>query len=141
SDQRQAAAGAVRGLTLRRNHVAGVHMAKAAVERELASPREGLRAGARSVSEEEVGVKRREVQRNVGTQLVEEPGRELPQLVDGAVQTRDQKRGGLEPGAAATRQMAQGVEDRPQLGSALLLVERLGERLEVHVDRVHGVEE
>src|SRR2546429_9652201 len=62
-----------RGTTGRVVHVAGVHEAQPAVERDPPGRPQGLRRGVRYVAHLEVRVERGEVQRYVRTQVLDEP--------------------------------------------------------------------
>ncbi len=133
---RGAAARAGRPATLGVVDIAGVDEPQPVSQRDLPGPPQGGRRRRRDVSHLEVGVERGEVQRDVGAEVVGEPGALGVDLGIRVVVPGDQQRGDLEPHVGVPPQVHQGVQHRLQVCRAGAVIEVVGERLEVHVRRV-----
>ncbi len=136
-DERLAARVAYRAAPLAIVHVAGVRVADALAHGDLAGPCEcGGRRG-RHIAHLPVRVERGEVDRHVGTEVLEHPLAQLLDLTIRIVLARDQERRQLEPDVGLLLQVDQRVQHGLEVRLRELPVEILGERLEVHVRRIH----
>jgi hypothetical protein len=82
-------------------------------------------------------VERREVQRHVGSQPLDDPARHRLDLVFTVVQAGDDEVRDLDPHVRLVHEVFERVEHGRELAGADVVVEALGERLEVHVRGVH----
>src|SRR5262249_19474558 len=82
------------------------------------------------------GVERGEVQRHVGAEVVDHPARQVFQLRVRVVQAGDEQRRQLEPDGRVPPEVDQRLQHRLQVRGADVVVELLGEPLEVHVGGV-----
>src|SRR5918996_180130 len=122
-------------------NVAGVDVPQSGGQRDPSRAAKGFPRRARNLEHLEVGMESGEVDRNIDAEIVRHPLRQLGHLLLGVVVTRNEERGDLRPDLRLVHQIFQGVEHRLQAGEGDPLVEVLGERLQVHIRRVHsGVE-
>ena len=136
-DQLLAAAvaiGAAAGLVV---DVAGVDVAQAVAHGDLARAGQGRARGRRHVQHLVVGMEGREVERHVGPEMLHEPGAERLDLGRRVVLPRNEERRDFEPDVGLVLEIDQRVEHGLERARAELLVEALGERLEVDVGGVH----
>jgi hypothetical protein len=110
-------------------HVAGVDVLESRSERLATRARQGGSWCGGRIEQLEVGVKCREVQRRLRSELIDEPGTELVDLALRIVVARNEQRGDLEPDARLALDPGERVEHGCELGKAQLLVEVLTERL------------
>src|SRR5437867_11111842 len=140
-DERRAAAGAPRRLPVGVVDVADVDEAEAAGERDGAGADEGHGGRAHPVEHLEVGVEGREVERHVGAQVLEDPVALASDLVVAVVQARDQQRRDLGPHRGLAPEPYERVEHGLEMPEGDAVVELLREPLQVHVGRVHVLED
>ena len=86
-------------------------------------------------------MERGEVHRHVGPEVLDDPPRHLVELGVRVVQPGDQQRRELEPDVGLVREVLQGGQHRREMPGADVVVEALGEPLQVDVRRVHVREE
>src|SRR5215470_5048183 len=78
-----------------------------------------------------------EMERDVGTEILQNPLAFFLDLFLGIIEARDKQGRDLEPNLGLVLQVLQGIEYRLQLATTDLSVKFLGETLEVDVGRVH----
>ena len=91
----------------------------------------------RTVEHPVIGVKRREMERNVRPELLDHPLRQLVELGVRVVLAGNQQRRQLEPDRGLVLEVLEGLEHRRERARADLAVESLGEGFEVDVGGVH----
>jgi hypothetical protein len=121
--------------------VAGVRVAHAVAQCDLAGAGERRRRRALDVQHLEVGMERGEVHRHFGPEVLDDPGRHRMELLVGVVPVRNQQIGDLHPDVGLVHEVLERVEHRTQVTTTDVAVEVLGERLEVDVGGVHRGEE
>ena len=95
----------------------------------------------RDVAHLPVRVERREVHRHVGAKMFDDPLRHTVQLGIGVVLARDQQCCRLEPRVGLVTDVLERFQHRREMAAADLVIETIGERLEIDVGRVHRLEE
>ena len=98
-----------------------------------------LRRSARLILQLEVRVERREVQRNVRAQMLQNPVREPARFAGVVVQRRNHQVGDLEPDIGLVLEPLQRVEHGLEMGKRDLPVEVFAEGFQVDVGCVHVV--
>ena len=128
---------AARAATVAIVHVARVRVANPVGECDLAGAGERRRRGGRDVEHLEVGVERREVHRHVTPEMLDDPPRHLVELGVGVVLAGDEQVGDLDPHVGLVDEVLERVEHVVEVRAADVVVEVLGEGLEIDVRRVH----
>ncbi len=116
-------------------HVARVGVAHAVVHRDPTRPGEGRGWRGSAVEHPVVGVEGGEVHRHVGAEVLDHPPGHGVEFLVAVVHPGDQQRGELDP-HIGLGQVLERVEDRAEFGTAGVLVEVLGESLQVDVGGV-----
>src|SRR5208337_4540233 len=124
------AIGALRCLVV---NVAGVYMADAHATGNAPRRRERRRRGRRPAEHLPVGMKGREMERHVRTEILENPGAQPLDFGMRVVLAWDQERRDLEPDLGLVLQVGERIEHSAERAGAELLVEGFGEALEVDV--------
>jgi len=124
------AIGALRCLVV---NVAGVYVAEAHAAGNVPRRHERRRRGRRPVEHLPVGVEGREMERHVGTEMLEDPGAQRLEVGRRVVLARDQERSDLEPDPSFVLQVGERLEHSTERAGAEFLVEGFREALEVDV--------
>jgi hypothetical protein len=122
-------------------NIAGVHVAESDSGRDGARLAQRLCRRRRHIQHLVVGVEGSEMQGNVGTEPLQNPSREGLDLLFGVIVAWNEKRGDLEPDVGLVLDEFEGLEHGAELPRAELLIETLGERLEIDIGRVHDAEQ
>ena len=101
--------------------------------RDLAGAMQRFGRRARLVLQFEIGMKRREVQRHIGAEMLQNPFRQFARLRRIIVQRRDHQVGDLEPDVGLVFQPLESFEHGLKMRERDFPVEVLGEGFEVHV--------
>src|SRR5215469_7488725 len=118
-------------------HVTGVDEMQSIRERDATCAAERRGWGRRLVEHLPVGMERREVQRHIRPELLRNPLRHLIDLAVRVVLAGYEQCRDLEPHPGFVLQVLECLEDGGELASTHLVIEALGEPLEIDIGRVH----
>ena len=140
-DHRAAALGAVSAAAAAVMYVAHIDIAQALIQGDFSGFHQGPVGSVPDIRHLPVGVKSREVEGYVGSQVFTDPSRHVPDFIRIVVFTRYQQGGDFQPAVGLVLDVFKVVEYRLEAPAADTIVKFFGKRLEVHVYRIHVAEE